>query len=208
VRTAIWLSIVFALACAKASTVGPLAGGSANYPNITAIDSARPPKSVSVRLDQDAYIVVLLVAPGHSATLLYPRDSATDNHMTAGSHDLPFNIPAPLVRNDSANARINQRDRQRFDTTVRARSGSGSRNRAAGNALPPILANTVTYLLVMTSPQQLSYTRVLAKTAGVSIPLIEIEALNAVGKAIKSTLLLEPREYAGYFQQIALVQKK
>jgi hypothetical protein len=204
VRTAFCLSIVFALACAKASTVGPLAGGSADYPNITAIDSARPPKSVSVRIDRDAYIVVLLVAPGHSATLLYPRDSATDNHMTAGLHDLPFNIPAPLVRNDSANARIAERNRQRFDTTARSRS----RNRTAGNSLPPIVATTPTYLLVITSPQQLLYARVLDKTAGVSIPLAETEALNAVGKAIKSTLVQEPREYAGYFQLITLVQKK
>ena len=186
------------------STVGPLDGGSANYPTITAIDSARPPKSVSVRIDRDAYIVVLLVAPGHSATLLYPRDSATDNHMTAGSHDLAFAVPSPLVPNDSANTRIAERNRQRLDSTVRSRS----RNRTGGNPLPPILATTPTYLLVITSPQQLSYARVLDKTAGVSIPLADTEALNAVGKAIKSTLVQEPREYAGYFQLIALVQKK
>lgn len=203
-RTAFRLSIVFALACAKASTVGPIDGGSANYPSITAVDSTHPPKSVSVRIDRDAYVVVLLVAPGHSATLLYPRDSVTDNHLAAGSHDLSFQIPAPLVRNDSANARTNERAPQRFDTTARSRS----RNRAVGNALPPILANTPTYLLVITSPQQLSYTRVIDKTAGVSIPLVHTEALNAVGKAIKSTLVQEPREYAGYYQQIALVPAK
>jgi len=204
VRIASWLSIVFTLACAKASTVGPLDGGSANYPSITAVDSARPPKSVSVRIDRDAYIVVLLVAPGHSATLLYPRDSVTDNHMAAGSHNLPFDIPSPLVRNDSANARINGRNRQGFDTTSR----SQSRNRSVANLPPPILGNAPTYLLVITSPQQLSYGRVLDKTAGVSIPLVDTEALSAVGKAIKSTLLQEPREYAGYFQQITLVRAK
>jgi hypothetical protein len=200
VRIASWLSIVFALACAKASTVGSLDGGSANYPSIMAVDSAHPPQSVSVKIDQDAYVVVLLVAPGHSATLLYPPDSVTDNHVTAGSHNLSFKIPSPLVRNDSANARVNDRNRQRFDTVGRSRS----RSRTVGSTLPPILANTPTYLLVITSPQQLSYTRVLDKTAGVSIPVIETEALSAVGKAVKSTLTQEPREWAGYYQLIAL----
>jgi hypothetical protein len=42
------------------------------------------------------------------------------------------------------------------------------------------------------------------KTAGVSIPNIETEALNAVGKAIKSTILSEPRELAGYYQRVEL----
>ena len=203
-RTAFCLVIVLAVACAKPITLGPLDGGSANYPSIMAVDSTYPPKSVSVKVDRDSWVVVLLVAPGHSATLLYPRDSVTDNHKTAGSHSLAFEIPAPLVRNDSANARLNERNRQRFDTVTRTRA----RSRTVGSSLPPILATTPTYLLVITSPQQLSYARVLDKTAGVSIPLGETEALNAVGKAVKSTLAREPREWAGYYQLIPLAQTK
>jgi len=204
VRIASWLSIFFALACAKPVTFGPLDGGSANYPSITAVDSAHPPKSVSVKLDRDAYVVVMLVAVGHSATLLYPRDSITDNRKSAGTHELAFAIPTTLVRIDSAKTDQNVRSQQRFDSANRART----RNRATGIALPPLLASTPAYLLVITSPQELSYTRVRDKTVGVSIPIQETEALNAIGKAVKSTIIQEPREYAGYWQKVTLIEAK
>ena len=71
-------------------------------------------------------------------------------------------------------------------------------------ALPPLPATTPTYLLLVTSPQPLVFGRLLDKTQGVSIPIVDAEALNAVGKAIKSTIPAEPREWAGFFQVIAL----
>ena len=46
---------------------------------------------------------------------------------------------------------------------------------------------------------------IIDKTAGVSIPLVDNEALNAVGKAIRSTLP-EPRTMAGYYQIIELTR--
>jgi hypothetical protein len=69
-------------------------------------------------------------------------------------------------------------------------------------------AATQTYLLLVTSPQPLSYQRIIEKTAGVSIPSIETEALNAVAKAIKSTIPSEPREISGYYQRIELRKPK
>lgn len=190
-------------ACVKPITVGPLGEGSSNYPNITAVDSAKPPKSVSVRLDQDAYMVVLLVAPGHSATLVYPTDSTTDNRHKSGTFDLAIKIPEHLGKPDTAARRAAQRDAQRasVDTIMRYR------NRQAGApvALPP---DAPTYLLVITSPQTLSFSRIVEKTTGVSIPVVEAEALNAVGKAVKSTITHEPREWAGFFQQVTLTQAK
>lgn len=189
--------------CVHPVAVGPLGEGSSNYPSITAVDTTKPPKFVSVRMDHDAYLVVLLVAPGHSATLLYPADSTTDNRHAAGAFDLAINIPAHLARPDTAALREAQRAAQRsaVDTVMRYRN----RQTGAPTPLPP---NTPTYLLVITSPQPLSFRRVVEKTAGVSIPLIGTEALNAVGKAVKSTLTQEPREWAGFYQQITLTQAK
>ena len=186
-------------ACVRPVSVGPLGEGSSNYPSITAVDSAKPPKFVSVRLDHDAWVVVLLVAAGHSATLLYPADSLADNRHASGAVDLAISIPSPLVRRDTSPRPMSQRGR--VDTITR------NRNRQTGGVVP-LEPTTPTYLLVITSPQPLRFARIVEKTAGVSIPLLESEALNAVGKAVKSTLTQEPREWAGYFQQIHLTQAK
>lgn len=149
-----------------------------------------------VEMDQPGYAAALLVAPGHSATLLYPSDSLVNNQLTAGAHQLTFRIPDVLVPSDSPALR-----RQRTDS---ARISARSRARAPRPAIMPISPMTPAFLLLVTSPQRLVYQRIVEKTAGVSIPTIETEALNAVGKAIKSTLASEPREWAGYFQRIEL----
>lgn len=191
-------------ACASTPNAGPLGEGSASTPKIVTVDSARPPRSAAVQLDQPAYAALLLVAPGHSATLLYPRDSLTDNKLAAGTSRLAFELPESLVRNDSALLAQRTRQRQTQDSSLRRTT----RARGARPALPPLAVETPTYLLLVTSPQPLNYNRIIEKTAGVSIPLVDTEALNAVGKAIKSTLAVEPREWAGYFQLIELFRER
>lgn len=186
--------VAFSVACASTPTAGPLGEGTALQPRITAVDTARPPKSAFVELDRPGYVALLLVAPGHSATLLYPRDSLTSNQLSAGAHKLTFEIPELLVQNDSVRL---ARARQRLDSMTRA----GPRPRTRSTSTAPLPTTTPTYLLLVTSPQQLSYRRIIEKTAGVSIPTIEIEALNAVAKAIKSTIPAEPRDWAGYYQR-------
>ena len=47
-----------------------------------------PPAAATVQLDRDGYAALILVAPGHSATLLYPADSTTDTRLSAGTHRL------------------------------------------------------------------------------------------------------------------------
>lgn len=134
--------------------------------------------------------MLILVAPGHSATLLYPGDSTTDNRLSAGTHVLRFQIPEVLVQTDS----------QRAAAMTRARDSGFSARRTRPRGTMPLLPTTPTYLLAITSPQPLSYSKVREKTAGVSIPLDDMEALNAVAKTVKSTLTVEPREWAGYYQ--------
>jgi hypothetical protein len=154
-----------------------------------------------VQLDQPEHLALLLIAPGHSATLLFPSDSVTPNRFDAGAHQIPFQIPEALVESDSSRL-VSLRGPR--DTTIRlGRPRSGS-----GRLSPPLPSTTPTYLLVVTSPQQLSYNRILEKTAGVSIPTMDDEALNAIGKAIKSTIPSEPRRWAGYYQLIELRRQR
>jgi hypothetical protein len=202
VRIASLLSLVFALSCAAPISYGPLDGGSTSYPSIAAVDSAHPPKSVSVKIDGDAYVVVILVAPGHSATLLFPSDSTTDNKRASGTHDIAFEIPRRLVRGDSSVRRQDANTRASYDSANR--NTTRIRNRQTPSALPPLPATTATYLLVVTSPRQLTYLNVLEKTAGVSIPLGDMEALNAIGKAVKNTIPTEPKDWAAYYQLVEI----
>jgi hypothetical protein len=181
-------------ACASAPKAGAIGETPAVPARITAVDSGRPPRNVSVQLDQQSYAAVLLVAPGHSATLLYPADSTTNNRLDAGTHVLPVTVPERLVQTDSV----------AIAGLIRARDSARVRVRGPTMRTPPIPTATPTYLLVITSPQQLDYQRIVARTVGVSIPLQDLEALNAVGKAIKGTLTIEPREWHGFYQMVEL----
>ena len=192
-----------ASSCASSVTHGALSESSMSAASIAAVDSATPPRSVDVQLERDAWLVLLLVAPGHSATLLYPTDSLTSNKLNAGTHHLEFKVPEHLVVTESAKAADNAKAREDYDSAARRRA----RNRTTGFSPPPLTPATPTYLLVVSSPHRLTYARVIDKTAGVSIPTLDHEALSAVGKAVKSTLSSqEQREWAGYFYQISVVQ--
>jgi hypothetical protein len=182
-------------ACASAPSAGLIADGSTLQPRILGADTASPPRSATIQLDRAGYVALLLVAPGHSVTLLYPRDSATNNQMGAGTHQISFQIPSGLVLSDTAEA---NRDRQRRRDSARAQP----RTRTVTN--PPIDPTLGAFLLLVTSPQRLDYARMVERTSGVSLPTIDSEALNAVAKTIKGTLATEPRELAGYYQRLEL----
>jgi len=174
-------------ACVNAPVAGHLGEATTHEPQILAVDSARPPQSATIRLEERSYVALLLVAPGHSATLLYP-DSAADNQHGAGTRTLSYAIPGPLLRLDTL-------PRQPGDVRARAPTRPGM------SAIP---RDTRTYLLLVTSPQALVHSRLLEVTAGVSIPVVETEALNAVAKAVKSTIADEPRPWSGHYLQIGI----
>jgi len=192
-----------ALACASTPAAGPMADGSTAVPRITAVDTTRPPRSAWVQLDQQAYAVLVLVAPGHSATLLYPADSSIDNHLSAGAHQLSFTIPGMTVLADSA---VNPARRTPRDSSLRYPGSVGPSSRT--RTVQPLEPATPVFLLLVTSPQPLVYKRVVEKTAGVSIPSMETEALNAVAKAIKATLVTEPRDWAGFYQRVEVRRQR
>ena len=189
---------VFAAACASAPNSGPVGDGSTLQPKILSADTARPPRSATIQLDREGSVALLLVAPGHSATLLYPRDSATNNRMGAGAHQISFQVPSGLVLSDTALANRGR---------TRAR-GDSVRPRQRTITTPPIDPAMPTFLLLLTSPQRLDYARILERTSGVSLPTIESEALNAIAKAVKGTLADEPRDLAGYYLRVALTDTR
>ena len=182
-------------ACVSTPSAGSLGEGSDATPRIVSVDSAVPPRSAIVQLEQPAYVALLLVAPGHSATLLYPGDSTTNNRLNGGTSTLSFRIPENIAPPDSTS--LIRRGRVMSDTNLR-----GTRPRLPGAGEGPIDPETPTYLLLVTSPQRLEYVRIREKTVGVSLPVVESEALNAVGKTIKATIADEPRAWAGWFQRV------
>lgn len=185
-------------ACASGPTAGPVGDGGLQPPAITSVDSTTPPRHASVQIDRAGYVALLLVAPGHSATLLFPADSQANNRFDAGTHRLSFEIPGGLAPSDSNRLQRVRRDTMRI----------GPRRTGTRRSIDPIPPDTPTFLLAVTSSQPLDRTRILEKTAGVSIPTLEAEALNAVGKAIKSTIANEPREWAGYFRVVELYRPR
>jgi hypothetical protein len=207
VAVSLLLTAGFFVSCASTPDAGPLGEGtSLRAPLITTVDTAHPPHSLWVQLQDSAYVAVLLVAPGHSATLLYPREQFTSNQLTAGAHQLTFDVPDLLVSADSLRDAERAAARQRIDSAGRTRA---RRRTGANQPMPAPLSPIIpTYFLVITSPQPLVYQRIVDRTAGVSIPTDEIEALNAVAKAVKSTLPHEPREWAGYYRRVDLKRRQ
>lgn len=187
-------------ACVSTPNAGSLGEGSTKAPKIVGVDTAVPPRTASVQLEEPAYAALLLVAPGHSATLLYPADAQTNNRLNAGATTLQFRVPDALVPSDSA--MLIRRGREVRDTTLRT-----TRRPLPRESERPIDPEAPSYLLLVTSPQRLEFARIREKTAGVSLPVIESEALNAVGKTIKSTIVEEPRAWAGYFHRVDLFRR-
>jgi hypothetical protein len=188
---------LFVASCASSPGGGTLGEGGIAEPRITAVDTAVPPRDATVQLEQPAYVALFLVAPGHSVSLLYPADSSTDNRHVPGAHRVQFEVPETLVETDSQRiARIREAQR----TSPRRRRAATA---TAGNT-GPLPSTVMPYLLLITSPQELDYRRMLLKTGGVSIPTVDSEALNAVAKAIKATLPAEPRNWSGHYLPVVL----
>jgi len=181
-------------ACASAPTAGAIGEGFDVHPAVTSVDTAKPPHFAWIELDRQNWVALLLVQPGRGVTLLYPRDSATDNKLTAGAHQLTFTLSNTRATVDSLN-RARRRTPGREDTL---RTITEQRTSA-----PPAQMQD-NYLLLFSSPELLTWTRVHDKLTGVSIPIDDMEALNAVAKAVKSTQPTEPREWGAYYRLIDL----
>jgi hypothetical protein len=203
IHTARLVALLALTACASAPTAGPLTEGLGGTSRIAAVDTTRPPSSVTVQLDEPAHVAVLLVIPGHSATLLYPRDSAADTRRPAGQSTIAFEVPGLLARRDSGGIRQRPGMVRAQDSTMRRRTTSGTGAIGPG----PVPIDAPAYLLLLASTRPYSYQRVIERTSGVSIPSIDEEALNAVAKAVRATIP-EPRTVTGFFQLIEIARDR
>lgn len=190
-------------ACTSAPKAGPLGEGFGGASRIVAVDTALPPQFAVVELAQPMHVAVLLIIPGHSATLLHPRDSAAGQRLDAGQSTVRFEVPALLARRDSDAIRQRQGTLSAQDSVLRRRRTTGMSSNSPG----PVPANAATFLLLLASPQALSPQRIIERTVGVSIPSMDDEALNAVAKTVRATLP-EPRTLEGYYQLIELTRPR
>jgi hypothetical protein len=101
----------------------------------------------------------------------------------------------PITESDSAR-RERERQLRQPDTAIRIRSRPSSTGMPY---LPPLNPEASSYLLVVTSPHPLVYRRILDKTAGWSIPIEDMEALNAIAKQVKSTITGSTREWGAAY---------
>ena len=155
-------------------------------PQFTSVPGEKTPQHLNVSLGQPAYVTVLFVVPGRGAAIIYPTDSTTSTRLSAGSQQIALRFPSRPTRDSllamsrrAASAgrgtggrqgRLGQRDSTRFiaDTSLgMARAG---------------------YLLMVASPEPLSYGAVLRRTQGITIPFDDSEALNTVVKLVRGTL--------------------
>ncbi len=164
------------------------------------------PEQLTVTLNQPAYVTVLFVVPGRGSVVIYPTDSTTQNHLSAGTQQITVNFPKPPARDSLFRRRTNQ-------TTDRRRGGR------TGNSQPAITRDTSPrflpdtslgianggYILMVASTDSLSYSALRHRTEGITIPLEDDEALNTVVKLVRGTMP-EDAAWAGLSKEIDVDQ--
>jgi hypothetical protein len=184
-------------ACAGGVEVGRLGTYAAYRPHFTVPSQpsgsgSRAPTHVIADLASPGYVVMLYVVPGRGATLLYPIDSTTYNYMSAGSHDLPISFTGSSRLADTLLMR-------RPDPNAGRRTRAGGRGQ--GSAVDPRLLAASGYLLMLTSSAPLSFSAIAPKVDGVSLPIEDDEALNAIAKQVLSATD-HTKPWAAYYQHI------
>jgi hypothetical protein len=166
--------LMLAAACASGGDVGQLGDYAAYTPTLTTVEGQTRPSTVNVSLANPAFAVVLFVIPGRGATLIYPADTGASNYLTAGTHTLTTSFSdrsklvdtsfLPRPQNDSTRRRAqNTQPAARFDISALEREG---------------------YLLLVTSADSLRAGQIARRIDGVTIPIEDDAALNAVSKLV------------------------
>jgi hypothetical protein len=199
-------AVLAAVACASAPQPRQLGNYGLLTPRLTVVDSERPPRSLTVELSAPASVVVVYVAPGRSTRVVYPADSVNVPRLPAGTQRLTAAWPRSRASADSARrdsiARANQ-PRTRRDSITRAGMPRPSM------ALPDPEAGLAPagYLLLFATPGPLQYAEVRRKVEGVTTPLDDDEALNAIAKQVRSTL--DPSaEWAAYALEVTVASEE
>lgn len=157
---------------------------------------------MTVNLRSPAYVSVLFVVPGRGAVIVYPNDSTTDTHIGAGQHTVPVYFAERPFNRDSMLAEMRRQAAggtrmppRRDSTTARLDSARfGLRDPSPG-------ASPLGYLLLVASPERISYPMLARRVNGVTIPIEDDEALSTVMKLVKSALP-DRAAVAGYAREL------
>jgi hypothetical protein len=139
----------------------------------------RLPQHITVQLARPANVAVFLVVPGRATTLLFPEDSAQSGYMEAGSHLVATSM-AKLAPDTSRLIRIPAASSR--NPSQGQRGGRGANGR---DTLPTFGFNQHGYLLIYASQQPLPYSILATRVAGLSVPIVDDDALNTVTKLVR-----------------------
>lgn len=180
-------------ACASGPEIKKLGSYGAVSPTFTTPQNEKTPTQMTVNLTQPSYVTALFVVPGRGSVIVYPTDSAMDTHLAAGSHTIPVHFAqaafsrdsqlAALRRGMQGGGRRNPPPIVRQDT---ARAPGDTSRLGLGNSSPG--ASPIGYLLLVASPSQISYSTLLRRINGITIPIDDDEALSTVMKLVKSAV--------------------
>ena len=185
-------------ACASGPAIHRLGDYSTLQPLFTTPPNEKDPTRITVNLTSPAYVAALFVVPGRGTAIVYPTDSATNNRVAAGQNSIPVRFSQRPFNRDSMLAAI--RRQQQGGGRVTAADTSRDTVRF-GVRDPSPAASPIGYLLLVASPEPLSYIMLRRRVEGVSIPIDDAEALSTVMKLVKATLP-DGATLAGYAQEL------
>jgi hypothetical protein len=202
------LILLLSAACSSAPLTKQLGDYTILTPSFTTAAAEKSPSHATVNLAAPAYVAMLFVVPGRGSVIVYPTDSATNNRLEAGAHDVPLSFPSGPMNRDSAIAALRRQGNRRPGNAPppaqprpqpgvpQMPSDSAFRDSTRRDAPPtraPITepspsSSPVGYLVVVASPAAMRFGLLKRRIEGVTIPIEDDEALSTVMKLVKSTL--------------------
>ncbi|MDB4906797.1 MAG: hypothetical protein JWO05_1581 [Gemmatimonadetes bacterium] len=177
-------------ACATNRPARPLGDLSGISPRIELIQGEMPPRHLTFTLAHSASVAVMYVVPGQGAMLIYPSDTLEKSApLEAGEHTVLANfarLQSPLradsARKPAADSAKKKAGRARdFGAGGPGVLGAGWSREEEGRLGP------TGYLLLVATDAPMDPRTIRQKLAGVTIPLPEDDALNSVGKLVRSS---------------------
>jgi hypothetical protein len=185
-------------ACASGPAIHRLGDYATLQPLFSLPPNEKSPTRITVNLASPAYVAVLFVVPGRGTAIVYPVDSTTNNRVSTGQ-SIPIRFSERPFNRDSMLAAI--RRQQQGGGRVTARDTSRDTIRFGSLRDPSPAASPIGYLLLVASPDSISYPMLRRRIEGVSIPIDDTEALSTVMKLVKATLR-DGSPLAGYAQDV------
>lgn len=187
------IAVIVALAaCAGAAPV-QLGDTQAIAPRVDPVAKENIPLHVQVALARPENVAVFFVVPGRGATLLYPIDSLSPTHLSAGTHTLATSL-AQRSSGDSGRA-----IHPNTSGAPLPLPNAGGRTTAATVMSADSMGRLTTsgLLLLYATDDSLDFNALRIHVTGISIPIDDKAAVATVTKLIRSTTA-ERGQWAAY----------